>query len=93
MVSINMLGLNLWKIEKVRLKAFFEIANECSYKLIEIWVDQRKKLYNGFMHKWLDSDNTLMYYTNNERKSRVSQNWSRGMSVINFVLKTNLLEV
>ena len=54
MSSLNMYGLNLWKIKKGKtvFNAFIEIVNESNRKPNELWVDQERELYNIIMQEW-----------------------------------------
>ena len=86
MPSPNMLGLNLWKIKKLEqfFHDFIEIVNESNQKLNKLWLDQGKKFYNKFMQKWLNHNNSLMYFTHNESKQVVAESFIR--TLIDFLL-------
>ena len=38
-----------------------------------MWVDWGKEFYNNLMQKWINDNETLMYFTYNEGKSAVAQ--------------------
>ena len=53
---------------------FIEIVNESNREPNNLWVDQRRELYNKLMQEWLDNNNILMYSTHNQEKS-VTVEW------------------
>ena len=59
---------------KKGFNTFIEIVNESNREPNNLWVDQRRELYNKLMQEWLDNNNILMYSTHNEEKS-VTVEW------------------
>ena len=59
---------------KKGFNTFIEIVNESNCEPNNLWVDQRRELYNKLMQEWLDNNNILMYSTHNEEKS-VTVEW------------------
>ena len=54
---------------KTILNAFIKIVNESNRKANKLWFDQGRELYSKIMQEWLDNNDILMYFTNNESKS------------------------
>ena len=75
MFSLNMHGLNLYKIKKGKtiLNTFIKIVNEPNRKPIKLWVDQGIEFYNKLMQGQLGNNNILMYSTHNEGKSVITE--------------------
>ena len=59
---------------KKGFNTFIEIVNESNREPNNLWVDQRRELYNKLMQEWLDNNNILMYSTHNQEKS-VTVEW------------------
>ena len=59
---------------KKGFNTFIEIVNESNREPNNLWVDQRRELYNKLMQEQLDNNNILMYSTHNEEKS-VTVEW------------------
>ena len=51
---------------KTILNDFIGIVNKCKRKPNKYWFNQGKKLYNNFMQKLLDGNDTLIYLTHKE---------------------------
>ena len=59
------------KKAKIFLNGFTGIVNKSKHKPDQLWVDQEKEFYNKLMQKWLDDNNSLMYFLRNEGNSVV----------------------
>ena len=59
---------------KKGFNTFIEIVNESNREPNNLWVDQRRELYNKLRQEWLDNNNILMYSTHNQEKS-VTVEW------------------
>ena len=58
---------------KTVLNAFIKIINKSNRKLDKLWVDQGREFYHKLMQEWLDNNGILMYSTNNEGKSIITE--------------------
>ena len=56
---------------------FQKILNDSKRKPNKIWVDKGSEFYNISFKKWLQDNNTVMYSTNNERKSVIAERFIR----------------
>ena len=57
--------------------AFQSILKQSNRKLNKIWVDKGSEIYNASFKKWLQDNDIVMYSTNNEGKSVVSERFIR----------------
>ena len=62
---------------------FQKILKESIHKPNKIWIDKGSEFYNNFFKKWLKSNDTEMYSTNNEGKSVVTERFIK-------ILKTKI---
>ena len=53
--------------------AFIKIINKSNRKLDKLRVDQGREFYHKLMQEWLDNNDILMYSTNNEGKSVITE--------------------
>ena len=67
------------KKTKIVFYGFIEILNESKRKSNKLWVDQRKKIHNSFMPKWLDDNYILLYLTHNEGKLVVAEKFIKSL--------------
>ena len=59
------------------VNAFQKILKESNRKPNKIWVDKGSEFYNNSFKKWLQDNDIVMYSTNNEGKSVVSERFIR----------------
>ena len=69
------------KKDKTVLNAFIEIINKSNRKLDKLWVDQGKEFYHKLMQEWLDNNDILMYSTNNEGRSVITETFIKTLKV------------
>ena len=62
---------------KTLFNAFIEIVNESNRKPNKLWVDQRREFYNKLMKECLNNSNILIYSTQNEGKSVVTERFTK----------------
>ena len=81
MFSLNIHGLNLWKLKKGKavVNGFIEPVNGSNRKPNKLWVDQGREFYNKLMQKWLDINVFLMYSTHNEGKSVTAERFIKSL--------------
>ena len=73
MLTVNMLGLSLWKGRRVPLflMRYQKIITTSNRKPNKNLLDQGSEFYNKFLKSWFDGNDIEMYWTHKERKSVV----------------------
>ena len=66
---------------KTVLNAFIKIVNKSNRKPNKLWVDQGREFYNKLMQEWLDNNDILMYSTNNEGKSAITERFIKTLKI------------
>ena len=66
---VNMLGLSLWKIKKLREK----ILKKSNGKPKKLWAGKGSEFDHSFVKSWLKDNDIEMYSINNEGKSIVAE--------------------
>ena len=59
------------------VNGFQKIINDLKRKPNKTWVDKGNEFYNNSLKKWLQDNNIVMYSTNNERKSVITEKFIR----------------
>ena len=59
------------------VNGFQKIINDLKRKPNRTWVDKGNEFYNNSLKKWLQDNNIVMYSTNNERKSVITEKFIR----------------
>ena len=59
------------------VNAFQKIIDDSKRKLNRIWVDKGREFYYNSFKKWLQDNISVMYSTNNERKSVIAERFTR----------------
>ena len=77
MFSVNLDGLSLWKIKKVKLAAAFEKIFKLGRQPRLLWTDKGKEFYNKNVNQLLSRKNIKLYSTENEEKSSVAERFNR----------------
>ena len=54
--------------------------SKSSCKQKRLWIDQGREFYNSLMQKWLDDNDTVMYWTHNKGKSIVDESLIRTLT-------------
>ena len=63
------------KKSKTVLHTFTKIVNESNHKPNELWVDQGREFCNKLVKDCLDINDILTYFTHNENKSVIAENF------------------
>ena len=59
------------------VNAFQKILDDSKRKPNKIWVDKGSEFYNNYFKKWLQDNDIVMYSTNNEGKSVITERFIR----------------
>ena len=62
------------------VNAFQKILNDSKRKPNKTWVDKGSKFYNNSFKKWLQDNNIVMYSTNYEGKSVITERFNRRLN-------------